>query len=153
MPSPLTPHQVLDPSDPSSDAQLHTHTSKYPLEATPLLDTALTFGGKERSIPEPQKSFIPVGHICLGAVSLTSVNPSFLPPDFSETGWFWISNFYVSRALQGGGLGRAAMDTVENMAISEPLNARVLGLNAICAEDGEREEKYAALGLPIPPVS
>ena len=45
------------------------------------------------------------------------------------------------------------MDTVEGMAISEPLNARVLALNAICKVDGEREEKYGALGLVIPPVS
>jgi len=45
------------------------------------------------------------------------------------------------------------MDAVEGMAISEPLDARVLALNAICKVDGEREEKYGALGLVIPPVS
>jgi hypothetical protein len=136
-----------------NDAKLLSHTSKYPEEATPMPDSALSYGGKPRSIPEPQKSFIPIGHICLGSVSLTSVNPDYLSPDFAETGWFWISNFYVSRALQGSGLGRAAMDAVEGMAISEPLNARVLALNAICKVDGEREEKYGALGLVIPPVS
>jgi hypothetical protein len=55
--------------------------------------------------------------------------------------------------LQGEGLGRAAMDTVEHIAVSEPLNAKVLGLNAIDKHDPEREEKYKALGLVIPVVS
>jgi len=65
---------------------------------------------------------------------------------------YWISNFYVSRALQGSGLGRAAMDTVERLAISEPLCATTLGLNAINKVDPDREEKYRVLGLDIPPV-
>jgi GNAT superfamily N-acetyltransferase len=71
----------------------------------------------------------------------------------NEEGLYWISNFYVSRALQGSGLGRAAMDTVENLAISEPLCAKTLALNAINKDDPEREEKYKALGLTIPPAS
>ena len=71
----------------------------------------------------------------------------------NEEGLYWISNFYVSRALQGDGLGSAVLDTVESVAINEPLNARVLALNAIFKDDPEREEKYAALGLSIPPVS
>jgi hypothetical protein len=45
------------------------------------------------------------------------------------------------------------MDTVEHIAVSEPLNAKVLGLNAIDKHDPEREEKYKALGLVIPVVS
>jgi GNAT superfamily N-acetyltransferase len=71
----------------------------------------------------------------------------------NEEGSYWISNFYVSRALQGSGLGRAAMDTVENLAISEPLCAKTLGLNAINKDDSDMEEKYRALGLTIPPAS
>lgn len=45
------------------------------------------------------------------------------------------------------------MDTVENIAISEPLNAKILALNAINKFDLDREEKYKALGLTIPEVS
>ena len=45
------------------------------------------------------------------------------------------------------------MDTVESIAISEPLNAKILGLNAINKVDEDREEKYKALGLVIPEVS
>jgi GNAT superfamily N-acetyltransferase len=69
------------------------------------------------------------------------------------SGWYWISDFYVSRALQGAGLGRAAMDTVESIAISEPLNAKVLGLNSINKVDEGREPKYEALGIVLPLVS
>jgi hypothetical protein len=45
------------------------------------------------------------------------------------------------------------MDTVENIAISEPLCAKTLALNAIDKVDPDREEKYKALGLTIPPAS
>lgn len=68
-------------------------------------------------------------------------------------GLYWISNFYVSRALQGSGLGSATLDTIESIATSEPLNAKTLAMNAINKYDPGREEKYEALGLPIPPVS
>lgn len=44
------------------------------------------------------------------------------------------------------------MDFVESLAISEPLCAKILGLNAISKDDPEREEKYKALGLTIPPA-
>ncbi|KAH6683880.1 hypothetical protein B0J14DRAFT_571629 [Halenospora varia] len=141
---------VLVGSDPERDAKLLKHTSTYPLEAAPLLDSALSFGGKPRTIPSPQNSFIPVGHICLGPPSANYINLGYVS---NEQGLYWISNFYVSRALQGGGLGRAAMDTAERIAISEPLCARVLALNAINKDDPERDEKYKALGLVIPPFS
>jgi GNAT superfamily N-acetyltransferase len=73
--------------------------------------------------------------------------------DENEEGVYVISNLYVSRALQGGGLGSAVLDTVEKLAVSEPLLAKTLALNAINKDDPEREEKYKALELTIPPVS
>lgn len=45
------------------------------------------------------------------------------------------------------------MDMVENLAISAPLFAKTLALNAICKIDPEREEKYRALGIVLPLVS
>jgi hypothetical protein len=45
------------------------------------------------------------------------------------------------------------MDTVESLAISEPLCAKVLGLNAINKDDPEREEKHKALGIVMPRAS
>ncbi|KAH9210200.1 hypothetical protein DL95DRAFT_343412 [Leptodontidium sp. 2 PMI_412] len=140
---------VLSDTDLEKDDKLLKHTSAYSLESNPLLDTAVSYGGKHRSIPMPQQTFIPVGHICLGPA------PSYYDDakePFAE-GSYWISNFYVSRALQSSGLGRAAMDTAERIATSEPLNARMLGLNAINKVDVGCEEKYEALKLPIPPFS
>ncbi|KAF8865411.1 hypothetical protein BDZ45DRAFT_668825 [Acephala macrosclerotiorum] len=140
---------VLSDTDPEKEIKLHKHTTTYPLEATPLLDSALSFRAKPRTIPSPQRSFIPVGHICLGtpSASYTDTDTGFDP---NAEGVYGISNFYVSRALQGSGLGTAAMDTVEDIAISEPLNAKILALNAINKFDPEREEKYKALGVEIP---
>ena len=45
------------------------------------------------------------------------------------------------------------MNTVENLAISEPLCAKALTMNAINKDDPDREEKYEALGVTIPPAS
>ena len=152
-PSNLNP-QVLDES---SSSQLAQHTSTYPEESTPLVDSARTYGGRPRTPPSPAKSFIPIGHICLGQVPVDYWTPA--PPgthkmeEAAGSGWYWISNFYVSRALQGAGLGRAAMDTAESIAISEPLNAKVLGLNSINKVDEGREPKYEALGIVLPLVS
>ncbi|KAH7304887.1 hypothetical protein BKA65DRAFT_610885 [Rhexocercosporidium sp. MPI-PUGE-AT-0058] len=140
---------VLSDTNPEKEDKLLKHTSAYPSESTPLLDTAVSYGGKPRSIPLPQQSFVPVGHICLGP---TPSHYDDVEEPFAE-GSYWISNFYVSRALQSSGLGRAAMDTAERIATSEPLNARMLGLNAINKVDVNREEKYEALKLPIPPFS
>ena len=98
----------------------------------------------------PQTTFVPVGHICLGRVSSLYEVAGF---SRDEEGLYGISIFYVSRALQGSGLGRTAMDMIENLAISEPLCARTLALNAINKDDPESEEKYRALGVTIPPAS
>lgn len=64
-------------------------------------------------------TFVPVGHISLDAQG----------DDVNQAETYKISSFYVSVALQGGGLGRAAMDAVEHMAISEPLCAKWLMLS------------------------
>ena len=114
-----------------------------------MVDSATSFGGKPRRIDLPQRSFIPIGHICLGQVSEAYEKHGLA----NGPGVYWISNFYISRALQSIGLGRAAMDLIETLAISEPLCARILALNAINKDDPIRDEKYAALGLTIPPVS
>jgi GNAT superfamily N-acetyltransferase len=97
----------------------------------------------------PQRKFIPVGHLSLGPVSAQNLDAGYVK---MEEGLYWISNLYVSRALQGGGLGSAVLDTIESTATSEPLCAKVLALNAINKIDPGREEKYKALGLTIPPV-
>ncbi|KAI9740026.1 MAG: hypothetical protein M1818_004777 [Claussenomyces sp. TS43310] len=142
--------QLLDDSDPEKDAKLRKHAEAYPQEQEPLLDSAISFGGQSRTIPSPRRTFTPVGHISLGRGPTDYKTSGFAQ---NAEGLYWISNFYVSRALQGSGLGSAAMDTVENLAISEPLCAKTLAMNAINKDDPDREEKYKALGLTIPPAS
>ncbi|TVY44296.1 hypothetical protein LSUB1_G001334 [Lachnellula subtilissima] len=140
---------VFEDSEPDRDAKLLEHTQTYPQEQEPLVDSAIFFGGKTRAVPSPQKRFISVGHISLGRVPAVYENLGVT----NEEGAYWIGVLYVSRALHGSGLGRKTMDTVENLATSEPLCAKILALNAITTDDPETVEKYKALGLEIPKAS
>lgn len=121
------------------------HIETYPNEKTELQDTAISLGGKRRS-PSPEFSFIPLGHISLD----TEYPGSDYEPD--TPGVFFIATFYISRALQSSGLGRAAMDKIEHTATSEPLNAKVLALSTVLASQEGRKEKLAALGRTLPEV-
>lgn len=75
------------------------------------------------------RRFIPVGHISLDAGKTSDA--SQLGIDLPSEGVFWISTFFVTRALQSKGIGRAAMDEIEAMATREPLRARTLMLNTV----------------------
>ena len=94
----------------------------------PLLNTATSLAGKPRTTQRLSYPFIPVGHISL---DFYNEDPSLADP---SKGIYYISTFYVSRALQGGGLGRAAMDATKRLAIEPPLNARVLALDTLARE-------------------
>ncbi|TVY45472.1 hypothetical protein LOCC1_G004978, partial [Lachnellula occidentalis] len=108
-------------------------------------DTAPTFGAKPRT--PTNTPFIPAGHI---ALTTTYETPGHMDP---IPALYFISNFYIASSLQSSGLGRAAMDLIETLAISEPLNARTLALSTV-ADDGEgRVEKFKALGREVPSVS
>lgn len=100
----------------------------------PLLDTGMSLAGKPRSTQRLSEPFIPVGHISL---DFYNEDPSLADP---SEGIYYISTFYVSRALQGGGLGRAAMDAIERMAIEPPLNAKVLALDTLAREQALDDE-------------
>jgi len=63
-----------------------------------------------------------------------------------------ISSFYISSVLQGNGIGGAAMDVIENMAASEPLNAKTLVLIAGAKENYVMGPKWVALGRDPPTV-
>lgn len=92
------------------------------------------------------KKFIPVGHI--------SLNKEYETPGYAKPaeGFYWIANFYISDALQGMGLGRAAMDAVESMAISEPLCAETLALSTLAREHVKKREMWTALAKEPPKV-
>lgn len=131
--------QVLTDDDPLKMEQLQKHTSTFPSEAKPLIDSATLFGGRPR---DPSgSSFIPIGHI--------SLDSKYEKEEYSsedQPGLYWIATFYISRALQRYGLGRAAMDLVEEMACREPLNAKVLALSTRAMNDPNLEERYEAMG-------
>lgn len=125
--------QVLDPSDPATEAGLALHNTTYPLEATPITDTAASIYGKPREAPSLVK-FSAIGHI-----SLDDFNPG--SPDLDRPGErYWITTLYVSRALHGMGLGSSAMDAVEETARTQ-LMAHDVGLDTMwkgMLEDKER---------------
>jgi hypothetical protein len=93
-----------------------------------------------------EKRFIAVGHI--------SLNKEYESPEHAEPaeGLYWFANFYISAALQFMGLGRAAMDAVESMAISEPLCVKTLALSTVANEYEARDERWAALERDPPKV-
>jgi GNAT superfamily N-acetyltransferase len=89
-----------------------------------LVDTASSLRGKPRT-PLHTK-FYPVGHISLDQIN--EKKGDFLL-DLPEEGVYWIKTFYVSKALRNKGIGRAAMDLIESMAIDEPLCAKTLAID------------------------
>lgn len=142
---------VLSPTtDPSSsyNSKIQKHTTAYPKQSTPLLDTATSLGGKPRLATDiTGREFMPVGHI--------SLNTEYEEPDFvePEEGLYFIATFWISPPLQSLGLGRASMDAVEAMATNPPLNARVLALSTVANEYEGKAERWAALGREPPKLS
>ena len=96
-----------------------------------------------------QEAFLPVGHI-----SLDSENPEAakITLDLPSTGVFWIKTFYVSQLLQGKGIGRAAMDEIEEMAVREPINAKTLVIDTVQEDDQVREDFAQAAKIKVPKV-
>jgi len=124
----LTFKQILSEDDQQKEFKLAHHVMQHPNEKLPIWDTAASLAGKPRTTQRLSESFIPVGHISL---DFYNPDPSLADP---SKGIFYISTFYISRALQGGGLGRAAMDAIERMAIELPLNAKILALDTLARE-------------------
>ncbi|CAG8939415.1 unnamed protein product [Penicillium salamii] len=113
-----------------------------------LEDTASTLNAVPRQ--PTNESFFPVGHI-----SLDSYNPAIekLNLDIPSEGVFWIKTFFVSHKIQGQGIGRAAMDLVEDMAVREPLLAKTLMLDTVQKDDQMREDFAIATFGSVPKSS
>lgn len=133
--------QVLD----GDDNKLKLHLEAYVEERLPLADSAISLGGGPRS--PTQYRFSPIGHI-----SLDSVNSDPELGDKSK-GLYSINTFYISRALQSSGIGRAAMDEIEAMTQREPLNAKTLALLTVANDFPGRDEKLKAQGKTRPLIS
>lgn len=69
-----------------------------------------------------------------------------------DTGTVWIKTLYVSDALQSSGVGRAAMDALEELASDPPFCARTLMLDTISKEDQVREDFATAFYGHVPKV-
>ncbi|EKD15384.1 uncharacterized protein L3040_001751 [Drepanopeziza brunnea f. sp. 'multigermtubi'] len=131
-------------SDDDDAAKLSRHTLRYPMESTPILDTALALGSKPRA--PTSAAFIPIGHISLDSEC------AFEEQADASRGTYCITSFYISAALQGSGLGRAAMDRVEREAVKEPLHAKVLTLDTL-SNSSMSKETFEEMGLPEPKMS
>jgi GNAT superfamily N-acetyltransferase len=127
--------QVLHPDNPEAGELLSLHLSKNPDEATALQNSA-------GSAP---RTFHPVGHI----------SPNFDDePDLVDhtKGLFCISEFFISHQLQGSGVGKAAMNALEDIAKAPPINAKILSLRcrSTLTEKSELEGVYREIGQEIP---
>ncbi|KAF4975581.1 hypothetical protein FZEAL_7653 [Fusarium zealandicum] len=134
---------TLSPEDAGSEHTLQLHFHSFPKEKDPLTDTAHSVGGSPRKAT--QAAIFPVGHISLDTGNAVA---GHLNLDLPTRGVYWIKTFYVSKALQSKGIGRAAMDTVESMAVNEPLYAKTLALDTIHKEDSRRQVLEATGQLP-----
>ncbi|CZT04557.1 uncharacterized protein RAG0_10978 [Rhynchosporium agropyri] len=130
---------------PTKATKLNQHTTKYALESTPIHDTARTLGAKPRQ--PTSRTFTPVGHI-----SLDSESPNEDQADASK-GVYCITTFYISRAIQSGGLGSAAMDKIESEAVKEPLNAKVLSLDTLANSSHSNTALWREMEMEDPAFS
>ncbi|CAG8077942.1 unnamed protein product [Penicillium salamii] len=129
------------------DLQVRGAKCVYWIVCEELQDTATSINAVRR---EPsRRTFIPVGHI-----SLDSENPDNegVELDIPESNAFWIKTFYVIHAVQSQGVGRAAMDLVEEMAVREPLNAKTLLLDTVHKDDQLQEDFAVATYGSVPKV-
>ncbi|KAM3149923.1 hypothetical protein ABEW05_009784 [Botrytis cinerea] len=141
----ITLQWIVLPITSISRDDLHKlHTTHYPLESEPLIDSATTFNAQPRTPPSPPHSFFPIGHIAL------EVQPS--SPTSSPSSTYKISGLYISGALRSLGLGRATMDTMETLASSAPISAQKLILEVIANEYPGKEERNVALKVKKQPV-
>ncbi|KAF5020388.1 hypothetical protein F66182_7596 [Fusarium sp. NRRL 66182] len=139
---------TLRADDVATQGSLQLHLDQFPAEKEPLADTATSLRAKPRS-PTHAK-FYPIGHISLDD---TDKQIGSLGLDLPEQGLYWIKTFYVSKALRSKGIGRAAMDIVEAMAIDEPLYAKTLALDTAEKQMQKRlrlEETGKEPSTPIP---
>lgn len=113
-----------------------------------LHDTAKSVNGVTREAS--QVAFVPLGHISLDSKNKDAERVGLEIPSERV---FWIKSFFILQSLQGEGIGRAAMDEVEDMAAREPLWAQALMLDTVTKEHQIREDFAMSTYGTIPKVS
>ncbi|KAI1366288.1 hypothetical protein F5Y08DRAFT_142173 [Xylaria arbuscula] len=137
---------VLHPDHPESLSRLESHIAAYPAEASALSDTCKAVFGRPHK-PDPLVSqFHPVGHIGLDAVTHEPELETSL-----ANGILSLMNFYISRALQGRGLGGAAMAFCEQMA-REEFGARAITLETV-ANSEVQPDSPRRIAMKRPPLT
>ncbi|ORY68285.1 uncharacterized protein BCR38DRAFT_471884 [Pseudomassariella vexata] len=133
---------VLPPSDPNTTSRLERHIFAFPDEATPLHNTCKRVLSRSHT-PDPAIStFIPIGHI-----SLDSWSPYDSLQTSPSNGVYSLTTFYVSKALQYGGIGGAAMTACETMAARD-FGAKAITLDTLANEEYRPDNpRRAAMGL------
>lgn len=134
--------QVLHPENPSSEQQLLIHLSQNPREATPLSNTSAhpDIYPHDPQL-KPSMAFHPIGHISLNFDD----EPALVDP---QKGIYCISTFYISRSLQGSGIGKAALSAFDDLAVKSPISASTLTLRTMSDYNGVKTKLHARLGVP-----
>ena len=112
-----------------------------------LIDTAASINAVPRQ--PSHKEFLPIGHISLDSKNEESKH---IDLDIPTEGVFWIKSFFVRHSAQGKGIGRAAMDEVEAMAVKEPLWAKTLMLSTVEGGNQATEDFAKAAYGAVPKV-
>ncbi|KAH7176422.1 hypothetical protein EDB81DRAFT_850327 [Dactylonectria macrodidyma] len=118
---------ITIPTDGSeADKKSRLQPERLAMKTAMLKDTSGSIRGMARA--PTQEAFYPAGHI-----SLDPENPGteVFDLDIPKEDVYWIKTFFVLRDLHSKGIGRAAMDTVESMAVEAPLCARTLALDTV----------------------
>ncbi|KAI9810597.1 MAG: hypothetical protein M1827_006159 [Pycnora praestabilis] len=135
---------VISSNDRGREAKLAQHIAQWPKETLPISDTAKALQGAPRT-PQTSHAFIPIGHISLDSENDEDESLANVPEHL-----YCISTFYVSPVLRSSGLGRAAMDVVEELAVKGPINAKALALSTLAKEVYDDEERDRAYGNERP---
>ncbi|KAJ5637027.1 hypothetical protein N7490_006906 [Penicillium lividum] len=117
-------------------------------EGEVLYDTADSVNGSTRVAS--QKAFVPIGHISLDS---KNKDADRIGLDIPSEGVFWIKSFFILQTIQGQGIGRAAMDAVEDMATREPLRAQTLMLDTVTSQHQRREDFAVSTYGAVPKIT
>ncbi|KAK7941321.1 Acyl-CoA N-acyltransferases (Nat) [Apiospora aurea] len=143
---------VLAPAHPDTAPRLAAHKAQFPSEAAPLRDTSRSILGRPHAvhpdIAAAGDDFVPVGHISLDG---WHADPSLCTS--AADGVYSLTTFYVSKAMQGVGIGGAAVAECERMAVDD-FGAKTMTLDTISNEDVAVDSpRRIALNRPIQKVT
>ncbi|KAK9413359.1 hypothetical protein SUNI508_02558 [Seiridium unicorne] len=142
---------ALTPSHPDTASRLQRHIEAYPNEATPLQDSCRLVLSRPRAPDDARLAhFLPIGHISLDA---WTADPELRAS--ASDGVYSVMSFYISGALQKGGLGAAALSSCERMAATE-YGAKKITLGTIsneeCTPDNPRRIAMGTTKISKPTV-